>query len=363
MFPINSLFNFKKDKPKQYVGCVRNPKKPNEFHKLLAKACAHYGLTMIYYTPKQVDMENHLVTGKILINDKWHSKVVNIPVFNDVATLCFRHKEVTNYLRQMSTLSNDLIGTKTKQYRLIKSSDMFKDIVIPYITTNQPENIMNFLAKHSTIILKPSRGMKGENIYKVTKLENGEFLCVYQTEEKRITYDEFYQFLYSLISKKKYICQKYIETIDENGKPFDVRIRLEKNVDGEWETVVNLVRIAGKQKVVSNVAQGGYVAELSSFLQVNYPDNLEKINKKIIQIGENLPLHIEETTGKNLSSLGIDVGIDPHGSIYLFEINTSPGTEFAIGEIALIKSGYFHHKMKELSNQRLKTAGLSRISK
>ncbi|WP_163581240.1 hypothetical protein [Gracilibacillus saliphilus] len=44
MFQINSLFNFKRNKPKQYVGCVRNPRKPNEFHKLLAKACAHYDL-------------------------------------------------------------------------------------------------------------------------------------------------------------------------------------------------------------------------------------------------------------------------------------------------------------------------------
>ncbi|SFL80195.1 YheC/D like ATP-grasp [Gracilibacillus orientalis] len=358
MFQINSFFNFKKSKQKQYVGCVRNPRKPNEFHKLLAKACAHYGLTMIYYTPKDVDMEQHQVTGKVLVNDKWITEVTDIPVFNDLATLCFRHKDVTNYLRQISTISNDLIGAKTKQYRLVKDGEKFKDIVIPYITTNQPESIMNFLSNHPMVILKPSKGMRGEHIYKVSLLDDGRYHLIYETDEEMLTYDEIFQFLYGLVSKKKYICQKYIETVDENDKPFDVRIRLEKNVYGKWETVVNLVRIAGKQKIVSNVAQGGYVAELSSFLQVNYPDNWNAIEKKIIQIGNGLPGHIEELTGKHLSSLGIDIGIDPNGNTYLFEINTSPGTEFAIGEIALIKSGYYYHKMNEINNANKKTQSM-----
>ncbi|MGP4073848.1 YheC/YheD family protein [Piscibacillus halophilus] len=350
MLPISSILK-KKSKPKQYVGCMRSNRKPKEYYKLLAKTCAHYGLTLIYFTPKGVDMDRHQIKGKVLKEDEWVPETVEVPIFNDVNTILYKHKDIVQYLRQKSTLSNGLIGSKAKQYRLVREGEKFKDIVIPYITTQQPERIMKFLSKHPEVILKPRKGMKGENIYQVTKLSKDQYKVIYDTNEETLTHDDFFKLLYDIVSKKKYICQKYIKTRDENDNPFDVRIRLEKNIEGKWQTAINLVRIASNQKVVSNVAQGGYVSELRPFLKVNYPDQWEEIEEKIIQIGNELPEHIEELIGKNLSSLGIDIGLDPNGKPYLFEINTSPGTEFALGEIANLKAGYYYYRINQLKKQ------------
>nr|WP_255259908.1 YheC/YheD family protein [Lentibacillus sp. CBA3610] len=134
-----------------------------------------------------------------------------------------------------------------------------------------------------------------------------------------------------------YILQKYIHSKTKLGDPFDCRIRLEKNGRGFWEVAVYLVRIGSNQKVVSNVAQGGSVSRLRPFLESNFKENMESIKASIENIANKLPYKLESIFQQNLISLGLDIGIEKGGQIYLFEVETGPANEFAMGEIAIIQ--------------------------
>ncbi|GAA0469292.1 YheC/YheD family protein [Alkalibacillus silvisoli] len=359
MFSITTPFKKQKKqkqaqvKPQvQYVGCMRNSRTPKDFFKLLSQACAHYDLTLVYFSPKDVDMDRGTANGKVLVNDEWIKREVDIPRFIDVSNFCYKHRTIMNYLGQVSTLSSERIGSKSKLYKAIKESGSFDHLIIPYITTDSPKEVFEFLFQHQEVILKPKIGKKGEHIYKLTFIDTNEFKVSYETNEQIIDREELISFFTELVTKKKYICQRYIHSYDNNHNPFDCRIRLEKNLEGKWEIAINLVRISSNQKVVSNVAQGGYVSELESFLKVNYPENWETIQNEIIQVGEGLPLHIEKVTGKTLNSLGIDIGIDQDGKPYLFEANTAPGVDYALGEIAMIKSGYYYFMMNRAMHNK-----------
>ncbi|WP_017187198.1 YheC/YheD family protein [Alkalibacillus haloalkaliphilus] len=361
MFSITAPFkkqkkqnNVSSKKQVNYVGCMRNSRKPKDFFKLLSQACAHYDLTLVYFSPKDVDMDRGTANGKVLVNDVWEEREVEIPRFIDVSNFCYKHRSVMNYLGQVSTLSSERIGSKAKLYKAIKESGEFDHLIIPYITTDSPKDVFEFLFQHQEVILKPKIGKKGEHIYKISFIDTNQFMISYETTERIFNREELINFLANLVTNKKYICQRYIHSYDNNQNPFDCRIRLEKNLNGNWEIAINLVRISSSQKVVSNVAQGGYVSELEAFLKVNYPDNWETIQKEINQVGEELPLHIEEVTGKTLNSLGIDIGIDQDGKPFLFEANTAPGVDYALGEIAMLKSGYYYYMLKNVLRDDMK---------
>lgn len=126
-----------------------------------------------------------------------------------------------------------------------------------------------------------------------------------------------------------------------------------KNGKGKWAVPIYLVRIGTNQKVVSNVAQGGSVTTLKPFLEANFPKNAEEIREKIKQIAKTLPYKVEELFGRNLTSMGIDIGIDKNSrELFLFEVETGPGFEFAIGELALVKSEYYKYILNKINNNR-----------
>lgn len=145
-------------------------------------------------------------------------------------------------------------------------------------------------------------------------------------------------------------------TLTKSEEPFDCRIRLEKNGSGKWTVAIYLIRIGSNQKVVSNVAQGGSVSGLKPFLEANYGEKAEDIRDSIESLAKSLPNKIEKKFNTNLTSLGIDIGIDLDGKLYLFEIETGPGFEFALGEIALMKSEYYKYILNKLSERQQKIA-------
>lgn len=62
---------------------------------------------------------------------------------------------------------------------------------------------------------------------------------------------------------------------------------------------------------------------------------------------------MEELFGRNLTSMGIDIGIDKNSrELFLFEVETGPGFEFAIGELALVKSEYYKYILNKINNNR-----------
>ncbi|WP_449355758.1 YheC/YheD family protein [Virgibacillus natechei] len=132
------------------------------------------------------------------------------------------------------------------------------------------------------------------------------------------------------------------------GDPFDCQIRLEKIGKRKWEVVINLVRIGTGQKVASNIMQGGSISTLEPFLKSNYLNKWEPIRDSIIEVGKTFPSKIEELYNQELHSMGIDVGIDKYGKLYLFESNNAPGVDGAWGEIAMVKCDYYKYMLDEL---------------
>jgi len=205
---------------------------------------------------------------------------------------------------------------------------------------------VNSLKEFDTIVVKPTSGLKGNNVIKITKMNEGKFKIGKEKKEEYINDDEL-ENLYDEISKDtQYIAQKYIDSKSKQGDPYDCRIHLEKNGLGKWEPARMFIRIGIGQKIVSNIAQGGAISNPIDFLANEFGDDGIDIYKKLEKLANELPYWLEKTTEKTLMTMGLDVGIDKDGNLYVFEVNSYPIYEPQRAEIALLRAQYYKYVLE-----------------
>lgn len=91
------------------VGFMRNSQNPSKLAELTAKVSRYYSTEIIYMTPSDINIDTHTVNGKILIDDCWEDKELEIPPVIDISPYCFKRKNrvIMNYLRSHVLLSDN----------------------------------------------------------------------------------------------------------------------------------------------------------------------------------------------------------------------------------------------------------------
>lgn len=289
-------------------------------------------------------MEKNTVTGKVLINNKWQEKEVEIPPFIDIAPYCFKKntRKRMEYLKRNTFLSDDRTNVLTKLsfQEKLRQDPQYAHLVIPTKVINSFADITEYTDTYSKSVLKPSGGIQGKGIYILQK-SKGQYRVGYKTAEKKFDETEMERFYEDHIAEKGYIIQKYISSKTPQGDPFDCRIHVEKNGDGEWQSARNYIRIGIGQKVISNVNQGGGIADVRQFLKANYGDRWNEINNQLKKLAVTLPYKVEELRGTHIMSLGFDIGITEEGEMYVFEVNDGPATKAVIAEVSYLRANYY----------------------
>ncbi|MFA1821438.1 YheC/YheD family protein [Virgibacillus oceani] len=333
------------------IGYMRNQKKPTFSAKLTAKLCKYHGIDLIYIRPKDVDIEKGKVKGKLLVNNEWISVQKEIPPFIDIFPSCFKekNKKITDYLAEKTFLSDNRTNRlpKNKLQKKLENDSEFSHLVIPTERARKYKDIKEFSRNFSEIVLKPLKGGRGKGIYILYKDKNS-YILGYQKEEKRLSKKGLKIFFENHLKNKGYIMQKHVQSRTSQGDPFDCRIHLEKNGEGKWQVAKIFIRIGIGQKVISNVNQGGGISEVEPFLQANFENKHEEIIHKLKLLADTLPYKIEQLRATHIMSLGLDVGIDKNGHLYLFESNGSPTTKTLEAEVAMLRSEYYTYVLDNL---------------
>jgi len=338
------------------IGIMRNYKKPSYLSELIAIYSKAYDINVLYMRPNDVNIKTGKVRALTLIKGKWIKINTDIPKFIDISPFCFKEEnnEIMEYLRENTSLSDNGLRRTSKITfinRLKKDTD-FNYLIIPTNKVNAINDVKEFIDRYKKIILKPSSGQFGANIF-FLKYSDGKYVLLYGSEKQELNDDELLDFYRNNIEGKDYIIQKFINSKTKQGYPFDCRINMEKNNLGEWTVARKFIRIGIGQKVVSNISQGGAVSGLKSFLNANFQnDKAKEIERKLNVIAKTLPQKVEEMRRQELMIMGIDVGIDKDGSVYLFEVNSAPGTTQLRAQAAELRAQYYSYIRDRIQSER-----------
>lgn len=204
------------------VGFMRNYKQPILLAKMLSIHCKYYNIELLYFNPQDVDIDSQTINGKIFVKGNWKTVSRPIPKFIDISPYCFKYRKVVDFLKSKADLSNDYHNWLDKNLlqKILEEDNNFNHLAIPTYEPTTGEEIKNYLDNFHKIILKPTGGQEGKNVYAVIK-EGVNFRLLHKSSERLLEKKEFEEFLDKEILGQEYILQKNINSLTKQGFPFD----------------------------------------------------------------------------------------------------------------------------------------------
>lgn len=212
--------------------------------------------------------------------------------------------------------------------KMKKSYPLMNDPIIsryvPKTDWLQASSLREMLRSYSTVYIKPNIGRRGNGIVRVKKRNRYESEISYRDQTIRCaTKDVFYTLGKILDPRKKYLVQQGIDLATYHGRPFDVRVVLQKPLN-RWQLTWVSAKVAPlRSSVVTNVSKGAKDVRINRTLTgIDQPLNRLEVMKELIdvsyQIAQKLGSHFP------LNIVGLDMGIDKRGRVWFIEANTRP---------------------------------------
>lgn len=329
------------------IGILRNSEKPSYLTNLIAIYSSTFDFNIIYLTPKDINIVNGKVKGKLFVNGQWVETSTDIPNFIDVSPECYtKERENTfNVLRKYAELSDNGLNY-ISALDLLENFNADKNIdflVMPVKKIVEIESINEFLKYNKCILLRPSIKENKQHKYIVSRKEN-----IYEitlgTDTIELDQKEFIEFFQSKIKNNGYFIHKHIKSELNKQHSFDCYINLEKNETGSWTVARKFIRMDVDFTSRNNEQDSVIVSDFNTYLKSYYQEDLiKKIKDDINTISTVIPQKIESYRKQELMSLGIKLYINDDGSIFLYEIDYSPVTVHSKAEIAMHRSEYFNY--------------------
>ncbi|WP_454192204.1 YheC/YheD family protein [Paenibacillus sp. Marseille-Q7038] len=211
--------------------------------------------------------------------------------------------------------------TKTKW--LLNSKKIKK--YIPKTLPFTYDHLKYMLSEYSNVYFKPTSGSGGFHIIRITKI-GGSYQTQHKSLKKRFsTMEGLYEYLKKRTNGRDYILQKGIKLATVKGRPFDIRVMVQKTNQGVWKSTGIFVKIGRPNTVATNYNQGGTIGFLPQTLtQAGFKTKqINRITGELITLGESVGI-LFNMYDTGFQELGLDVALDKGGNIWILEVNTRP---------------------------------------
>lgn len=194
-------------------------------------------------------------------------------------------------------------------------------------------NLVPLLRKYPFLYLKPARGKAGMGIMRVKrrpKLKKNRYVMDVQEKTGNLafkfpTQTELKLKIRELAAGEDYIVQQGIRLARCNGRPFDLRVLVQKNGKGVWEVTGIGARLAGECSITTHVPRGGSIENPRRLLTAAFnPRAARRILLRVRKTALLLARRIEQSSGHELGELSLDLGVDKAARLWFFEANSKP---------------------------------------
>ncbi|UAL48509.1 YheC/YheD family protein [Sutcliffiella horikoshii] len=310
---------------------------PTSYLTKMAEHAVENGVMICLISPTQLTEGTSNVSGLMYTSEKKEWKNSTFPIPSFIYDRCYYgtkkaqlFKAVTDSLKLQENIQFLGYGLPNK-WEVYNKLSSIQEIQAFFPLTKKLTSVTFFLSHfrlRDRWLIKPINGSQGRGLIKVERIEGqyivkevvqpGESLYVFRTD------NHLKKWLHSRMKVTEYIFQPFLPLQNKKDVPFDLRLLLQKNEDGNWKERVRCIRTGPKNHITSNLAGGGEMLPFSVITQGLKRSKREELERKLQVIVEHLPAAIDETISP-LFELGIDIGIDPDYNLWILDINSKPG--------------------------------------
>lgn len=304
------------------------------------KASILEGCLCYYFSNEKINFEDETVEGVTFSPDlnRWQSFLFPMPdIIYDVGIFLSDElkpigKKIRSELRKLPSIKfiNNKNGLgKWELYEKLSKYKSIKHYLPETIIYTKKDDIRLMLSKHKLIFLKSFHGSKGEEVLSIEQLDNGIKLNYYDSYEEKLkelilnNIHELQPIIDEFFEEEHFIIQQGIELLKYKDCKFDLRIFLQKNGNGIWESLYVSCRIAEKDINITNISAGGeelIYEKAYPVLCASNDINTIPDSNKLTEVSFKIAGYIEREFGL-FGELGLDIAIDSLGNIWLLEAN------------------------------------------
>ncbi|MBL0386242.1 YheC/YheD family protein [Tumebacillus sp. ITR2] len=304
-----------------------------------ARAAHERGLSLCLFRPEDISPRKQTVLGYFNHDgENWTRMTGRLPdiVYDNVYVHLANRPAVRRarrfFLKQGKPLFNPRLGNKIQLADwLHQYPNLWKHHPETQNLTHE-EQVFSLLDSVDTLYLKPINGSAGQGILEISETSQGRYAvraAKFSNTKKpldvELTRDEVQTLVRRQIKLHKFILQQGIPLLHIDGGKIDLRTHLQRNLHGEWEQVALIVKRGQPYSIVSNYHAGGskhdwaWLQDWARQQKVKLPDReeVEDLSKRIARAYADKAPH--------LASIGLDLGIDHSGNLWLLDVNARPG--------------------------------------
>ena len=347
------------------IGMLHHRKNPETVLKSYAFAAVANaeGLDFFYFTPRAVNFTTRTIEAKVLENGMWKEKTVSFPdvIYNAGSPEKLAvSRQIIRQLRKEIPFTTNSIGNKLNITKRLIEAKEFASYLIPTVNIKSVEQFYRQLQTYKRVVFKPVEGRKGKGIYFISKLVNG-YEVQKDSVKETLSKTQLDAFLQRQLKEESFIVQPYIQSRMKTGQVFDFRIHVQKNGEGKWIITTVYPRVAPHGSIVPNINNGGFTNYLMPFLQLEFQEEAFNMKRMLEHFGLSLARHLDDIQmvkfDEVIDEIGIDVGLDENGKLWIYEINWRPGCppafylELDVVRHTLQYANYLAHHQHEVKAQ------------
>ncbi|RIW30918.1 YheC/YheD family protein [Bacillus salacetis] len=313
---------------------------PDLFHSFytgMAEAGENHNIEVVLFSPLQIHPHTEWVQGYRYSNEigSWEKDIFTIPEFiydrtfyqDDFASK--QAKAIAQWLKNRDDLCFLGYGLPNKWtiYQHLKKQDK----VSPYLPETTliesiPESIAR-IKKDKLVIIKPYDGAHGNAVYEIEADQKE--MTIRTTKklemiEKKMDDDTLARWLEGVTRKKSFIMQRRLENTDDQNRPFDLRILLQKSEHEKWIVTCKGFRAGNQNSLLTNLSAGAAAIPYEEWKKNQKQYNWKYIESELSEILSTLPVILEEEFAP-LFEIGLDIVIGKDSSVWILDMNSKPG--------------------------------------
>lgn len=296
------------------------------------------GVTFYFFYLNDIDFDSLAITGTCFDYNRgcWIKRVFPLPdvlYLRDNAAEQDR-KRFEQFLKVINSSGVKLLNSLPEFDKWYLYQDLIvKGQIGPHLPEtrlyrNDTMDLEQMLHQYGCVYLKACRGRQGRQVVRLKRLPGG--YCEYSHLAGRLAIRKgrmdsklFRAALTGIFNDAPYIIQQPIDLISYDGRHVDLRGELQRNRRGELEVVAVPVRIAMKNSPVTTHASSYHFTKFFAEMMGYNKDKYNKLYTEVSAFLVSIYLCVEEIYGP-FGEIGIDLGLDRDGKLWLIECNAQP---------------------------------------
>lgn len=218
-----------------------------------------------------------------------------------------------------------IVGNKWFKYTQMKQDAS----LVPYLPEMRQfskEALRQMIDKYGYAIVKPASGSRGRGVIQVAALQHGGYELHYENQTMIInSFERMYDSIRNFAGSTPYLVQRRVSRATVDGRPFDLRIVVQRRKDSDhWTVTGKLAKVAGEGYIVSNITRSkGTVLPLNAAIRKSTIERKEGVVDKVEHVAYLAAYNLGELYPRH-RIFGLDVGLDRKGHVWIIEANLYP---------------------------------------